>query len=309
MSGISFIPLLIGMYAMSEIISMISRQFKFNEKFVFDKSKIRKGYEKVSKSELFNCLPIIIRSSFIGMFIGAVPGIGQTTSAFLSLNITKNSSKNPEEFGKGSLEAIAATESGNNSVNGTTFIPLLTLGIPGDVITAIMLGAFVVHGLRPGPFLMQDYGPLMYGILLAMVIANIFLYILGNLLIPLFSKIVLTPKEILIPMILVLIVVGGYSINNNLLDLVVILIFGILGYFMKLYGFPLAPFIILFMLGSKIERSLGQTLIKGEGNLNIIFMRPISRFILIITVLFIIYQIYNKYKNSKKGQSVFSNTR
>lgn len=299
MNGISFIPLLIGAYAMSEMIAMISRQFKFGERFIFDKSIIRKGYERVSKSELFSCLPTIIRSSFIGMFIGAVPGIGQSTAAFLSLNIAKNSSKNPEKFGKGALEGIAAAESGNNAVNGTTFIPLLTLGIPGDVITAILLGAFVVHGLRPGPFLMRDYGPLVSAILLSMMVANIFLYIEGKLLLPLFSKIVLTPKEVLIPIILSLIVVGGYSINNSILDLGVILIFGVLGYFMKLYGFPLAPFIILFMLGSMIEISLGQTLIKGGGNLSIIFLRPISRFIIILTVLFIVYQIYNKYFKKK----------
>jgi len=298
--GISFVPLLIGMFALSEIFLLIKKQFINAQKFIFDKSKIKKGFDKLTKSELFNCLPTIIRSSIIGIFIGIIPGIGQPISAFLCYGIAKNRSKNPEKFGKGALEGIAAAESGNNAVDGSTFIPLLTLGIPGDVITAIMLGAFVVQGLRPGPSLMSDYGVEMYGILITMVLANFILFGIASFLIPIFAKLVLMPKEILIPIILSLAVVGAYAINNSTFDLFIAFIFGIVGYVMKLYEFPLSPFVILFLLGDKIERSLGQTLVKGDGSLAILFQQPISAVILIFTILFLLFSVYNNFFKKRK---------
>jgi len=306
MGGISFVPLLIGMFALSEIILLVENQFTSNQKFIFDRSKIKKGFDKLTKSELFNCLPTIIRSSIIGIFIGIIPGIGQPISAFLSYNVAKNNSKNPEKFGKGSLEGVAAAESGNNAVDGSTFIPLLTLGIPGDVITAIILGAFVVQGLRPGPSLMQDYGVEMYAILITMVIANFILFGIASLLIPIFSKLILIRKEVLIPIILSLLVVGGYSINNSIFDLFVIFVFGIMGYVMKKYKFPLSPFVILFLLGDKIERSLGQTLIKGHGSINILFQRPIAAVIILLTILLLFFNVYNSFfrKHKKKNTLV-----
>jgi len=303
LGGISFIPLLIGLFALSEIILLVEKQFTIKQRFIFDKSKIKKGFNKLTKKDFFECFPTIIRSSIIGIFIGAIPGIGQPISAFLCYGIAKNRSKHPEKFGKGALEGVAAAEAGNNAVDGSAFIPLLTLGIPGDVITAIILGAFIAQGLRPGPFLMRDYGVEMYAILVTLVIANFILFGVASLMIPLFQKLVLMPKEMLIPIILTLVVIGGYAVNNSIFDLFIIFIFGIIGYIMKLYEFPLAPFVILFLLGNMIERSLGQTLVKGDGSLAIMFQRPISAVILIFTILFLLFSVYNNFfkKNVKKN--------
>jgi len=299
-SGISFVPMLIGLFAFSELIILTEEQFAQKKKYIVNVVDLKKSESKVTKKEFFQCLPAIMKGSVLGTIVGIIPGIGQPIAAFLSYGVSKNTSKHSEEFGKGTLEGVAAAESGNNAVDGATLVPLLTLGIPGDVITAIMLGAFVAQGLRPGPFLMRDYPVEMYGILTIMVIANIFMLAVALALIPGFQKIIQIPKSILVPLIFTFATVGTYAVNNNPFDLFVMYVFGLLGYVMRKNKFPLAPIVILFLLGSMTERALGQTLIKGQGSLGILFQRPFSATMMVITILVFIFMAYTQYRTSKK---------
>ncbi len=308
MGGISFIPLLIGLFAMSEVLILIEEQYSIKQKFIVKVKDIKKSFSKVSKKEFLECLPAIFKGSVLGSFIGIVPGIGQPIAAFLSYGIAKNTSKHPEKFGKGSLEGVAAAESGNNAVNGATFVPLLTLGIPGDVVTAIMLGAFIAQGLRPGPALMQNYGVEMYGILIAMVLANLLLVGVATLLIPLYQRLVLISKSMLIPIILALAVVGTFAVNNSSFDLLVMFVFGLVGYTMKKYNFPLAPMVILFLLGKRTERALGQTLIKGRGSLMILFKEPVAAFFVVLTIIILLFTIIKSIYDYRKKRTENSNS-
>jgi putative tricarboxylic transport membrane protein len=208
-------------------------------------------------------------------------------SAFVCYATAKKASKHPETFGKGELEGVAAAEAGNNATNGPTMVPLLTLGIPGDATTALLFGAFMAQGLRPGPMLMQEQGPLVYGILVAMLIANILFLVLGYLTIPLFSRVVQVKKAILLPMICIFAFAGSYVFRSDPFDLLVVVFFGIFGYVARKLHFDIASMVMAFILGPILEFSVGQTLNMVEGSLSywLFVNRPIAGAILMIIPL------------------------
>ena len=261
--GLSFVPLLIGLFALSEILLQCERVGEKGQKYITD---IKKSESRVSWVIFRRCIRPIIQGTFIGFFIGIIPALGQPVAALLSYGIAKETSSKPEEFGKGSVEGVAASEAGNNAVDGPTLIPLLTFGIPGDIITAVMLGAFVAQGLRPGPGLMRDYGVQIYGILFSMTIANFVLLLVGLSLLPAFAKVIRIPKGVLLPIVLSLCVVGSYAVNNSVFDLWVMLAFGVIGYFMRKAEIPVAPFVIAFLLGARTEMTFSQALMISQGN-------------------------------------------
>lgn len=280
-SGIPLLPMLIGLFAIPEILQAIEKKMT---SFVAKEFNLKSG-EKLTFREFRGSIRTILRSTAIGTSLGVIPGVGQVVSAFVGYAAAKNASKHPETFGKGELEGIAAAEAANNAVNGPTLVPLLTLGIPGDKITAILLGAFIAQGLRPGPQLFADQGPLVFAILVAMIFANILFLVLGYLTIPLFAKVVTVRKSALLPLTAVFAFAGSYVYRSDPFDLLVLVFFGIFGYAAKKLSFDVTPMIMGFILGPVLEYSFGQTVNLAHGGmLHYIFVaRPVTAGILIAT--------------------------
>ena len=231
-----------------------------------------------------------------------IPGVGQVVAAFVGYAAAKNSSKNPEKFGKGELEGIAAPEAANNAVNGPTLVPLLTLGIPGDNVTAILLGAFVAHGLRPGPELMSEQGSIVFAILMCMLLANILFLILGYFTMPIFSKVVTIKKSYLIPLTIIFAFAGSFVFRHNPVDLYFLLFFGIFGYILKKLEFDVTPLVMAFILAPSLEYAFGQTLSLGDDNIIMFLLseRPIAALIIVSTPVI----TWKLWKRSKKLRDV-----
>lgn len=280
-AGIPLLPLLIGVYALPEILIAIENKATG---FVRQNINAREG-GRLTFQEFKSCFRTICRSTMIGTMIGMIPGVGQVVAAFMGYAAAKNASKTPEEFGKGKLEGVAAAEAANNAVNGPTMVPLLTLGIPGDNITVILIGAFIAQGLRPGPQLMVEQGPLVFAILVAMVFANVLFLFIGYFAIPLFARVVTIRKSILLPLTVVFAFAGSYVPRSDPFDLFVLVIFGAFGYLAKKLKFDVTPMVMAFILGTELEYSFGQTLILAQGNLaQYIFVeRPITAVIFLGT--------------------------
>jgi putative tricarboxylic transport membrane protein len=272
--GWSFIALVIGIFAVAEALTTVERRLTRP----VESGPVRLGDpdHRLSREDWRRSLPVIARTAPIGVFIGAVPGLGAAVSAYLNYGITRSLSKHPERFGKGAIEGVAAAECGNNAVTGATFVPLLTLGIPGDVITAIMLGAFMVHGLLPGPLLFERNSEFVAAFFVMMVVATVLHFVIARLGMPLFVQTVRVPNQILFPIVMVLSITGVYVATSSFFDTYVMLGFGVLGYFMHKFDFPVAPLLIGFILGPLVETGLRQSLIMSRGSLDIFVTRPIS---------------------------------
>ncbi|MCW4629689.1 tripartite tricarboxylate transporter permease [Marinomonas rhodophyticola] len=277
MDGISFIPLLIGLFAIPEVIDFYQRK-------VASKIVINANGKEVSWSEFKRCFKTIVRGSFIGVIIGAIPGSGATAAAFISYSEARRKSPNRENFGKGEIEGVAAAEAGNNGVAGATMIPLLSLGIPGDVVTAIILGAFMIHGLTPGPLMFQDNLSLIYALFIGIMVSSLFLLVVGLGAIKYFSKIADVSKEILFPIIVMFCVYGAYAVNNNTFDIWLMMGFGVLGYIFNKTGIASAPFLIGFILGPMFEDNLRRSLLIGNYDMSIFFRGPITWFFIVLTL-------------------------
>jgi len=287
-SGFPLIPALIGLFAVSEII----RQFGFDKEIVTVKEGDLSNKIQLTFSEFKKSLKTIIRSSFIGVIIGAIPGSGSAISAFLGYNEAVRNSKHPERFGKGEIEGVAAAEAANNAVTGSTLIPLLTLGVPGDTVTAVLLGALMIQGLRPGPLLFERHIEIVYAIFASIIVVNIIMLIVASFGIKWFAKIANVPIKILMPIILVLCFVGSYSVSGNIYDIEVVIGFGILGYFMQKYGFPATPLLLANILGPMAERGLRQSLGLSGGSILIFFSRPITLILLMLTFISLMLPIF-----------------
>lgn len=240
---------------------------------------------RVSIREFLASLRTILRSTGIGSFIGALPGVGSVVASFVSYGMAKRRSKKPEEFGKGSLEGLAAAESGNNAVTGATLIPLLTLGIPGDTITAVMLGAFLIQGLIPGPRLIQQNPGEIYGLFVALLVGNVALLALGYYGLRLFARLANTAKSLVYAVVIPLCVIGSFAVENSVFDTRVMVAFGALGYLMRRTSVPVPPLLIAFVLSPMLETSFKQTLILSRGSLSIFVDRPIALVLGILTIV------------------------
>jgi putative tricarboxylic transport membrane protein len=294
-SGIPLLPMLIGVFALPEILLAVEKKaVAFIERLPGVRDSARSG-ERLTFAEFRRCFRTICRSTAIGTAIGAIPGVGQVVAAFMGYAAAKSASDHPETFGKGELEGVAAAEAANNAVNGPTLVPLLTLGIPGDNITAILLGAFVAQGLRPGPQLFNEQGGLVYAIMIAMVLANVLFLVLGYFLIPLFAKVVTLRKALLLPLTVVFAFAGTYVFRSDPMDLYFLVIFGAFGYAAKKLQFDVTPMVMGFILGPLLEYAFGQTVTLAQGNLTgyLLFDRPIAVAILAVTP-FITYGLWRR---------------
>ncbi len=291
LGGLSFIPVLIGLFALPEIFHYFAT--KASDRI---KPSLMHG-APAGFAEFRRCFKSILRGSLIGVVLGAIPGIGGAPSAFLSYSEARRTSANRENFGKGELEGVAAAEAGNNGVAGATMIPLLALGVPGDVITAVILGAFMIHGLRPGPLLFVENLPLIYALFIGIMLSSAYLFIVGKFTIRAISRISEVPNRILYPVVLVFCLFGSFAINNSLFDVLVMLAMGCVGYAMMLYRFPAAPFLIAFILGPLLEDNFRQSLILSDGGLAILFRSPICILFWILTALSVWFIIRSRSRN------------
>ncbi|NQV56099.1 MAG: tripartite tricarboxylate transporter permease [Rhodospirillales bacterium] len=280
-SGIPLLPMLIGIFALPEIFNGIEK--KASE--IVKSSDLKISGKRLTFAEYKSCFRTICRSTVIGTSIGMIPGVGQVVAAFMGYAAAKNASKTPEKFGTGLLEGVAAPEAANNAVNGPTLVPLLTLGVPGDNLTVILVGAFIAQGLRPGPQLMEEQGPLVFAILLSMVLANILFLFIGYVCIPVFARVVTIRKSLLLPLTLVFAFAGSWVFRAQPFDLAVLVFFGAFGYIAKKLQFDVTPLAMGFILGPTLEYSFGQSFILASGDIfGFIFVeRPITAAIIVIT--------------------------
>jgi hypothetical protein len=268
--GIGFIPVVVGLFAISELLTQSTLLDQ-----VFKRVAL-KAIKLPSMSDYKLTWKTILRSSGIGSFIGVLPAEGGTVASLIGYSEAKRWSKNPEEFGKGSIEGIAGAEAANNAATGGAMVPTLALGIPGSATTAVILTGLIIHGVRPGPDLFRDQPEFLYGIFGAMLISNVLFFIFGFFGAKLFARITLVPNKILWPMIFALSVCGTYSLNQSIIDIWIMLFFGIVGFFMRRYGFSVVPVIIGLILGELVEGTLRQSLVIFDGNWLMFFTRPIA---------------------------------
>lgn len=282
MGGLNFIAVLIGLFAIPEIIAMA-----WNPVAHLGKARTL-GRTKVSFADYKRSFKTIIRGSLIGVFLGSIPGIGSAPAAFLSYSEARRKSPNKANFGKGEIEGVAASEAGNNGVAGATLIPLLALGVPGDVITAIIIGAFMIHGLQPGPMMFILNVDIIYGLFIGLIVSSVFLFLVGSVAIRGFSFVAKVPKRILMPAVLVLCVYGVFAVNNNIFDVGVMFVMGWVGYLMMRYRIPAAPFLIAFILGPLLENNFRQAMLMSGSDPSILFRGPITWFFWGVTVLTVV---------------------
>ncbi len=280
-AGIPLLPMLIGLFALPEIFNGIEKRASA----LINPIHLKISGARLTWAEFRRSIPTIARSTMIGTSIGMIPGVGQVVAAFMGYAAAKNASPTPENYGKGELDGVAAAEAANNSVNGPTLVPLLTLGIPGDNLTVILVGAFIAQGMRPGPELMQEQGALVFAILFAMAIANVLFLIIGYVCIPLFAKVVTMRKSFLLPLTLVFAFAGTWVFRAQPFDLGVLVFFGAFGYIAKKLHFDVTPLAMGFILGPTLEYSFGQSITLSNGALlnYIALERPIAATIFVVT--------------------------
>lgn len=281
--GIDFLIVIIGIYAVGEVMfNYIGIDTPRGKKKEVGKIWITKEQWKKSKWPM-------IRSAPLGFLIGVLPGAGGAIASMISYTTERQISKKPEEFGKGAIEGLAAPESANNAASVGAFIPLLTMGIPGSGTTAVILGAVVMLGIKPGPLLFENDPELVWTFINSMFIGNIFLVILNILLVGLLVKILDTPAKILYPLILVLAFIGTYTLSYSPIDFTFLLIFGLLGLAMKLLSFPIAPLILAVIVGSDMEQNFRKSIVGADSALSIITMSPITIVLTLLTLLSLFY--------------------
>jgi putative tricarboxylic transport membrane protein len=295
LTGVSFIAAIIGIFALSEVIQ------RFADGPTDGKAETKVSTQLPSMVEFLSTKVTLLRSSVIGTIIGALPGVGATTAAFISYSEAFRWSKRPELFGKGSPEGIAAPESGNNAAVGGSMIPLLALGIPGSATTAVMIGGLTIHGIIPGPMLMQNNSDLVYSVFIGMMLANILMLVFGLRAARLFALILKAPYPLVGPAIVVLCMTGVYALNNNIFDVVIMLTFGAVGFFLKTFGLPVASFIIGLVLGPIAEVSLRQGLILADYDFMTMASRPIAGTLLVLSILSLAYGIYGQLRSKGDG--------
>lgn len=294
--GIPLLPALIGLYSVSQALILIeSKSKKISTINTNVKDRILPSLIEFKKIR-----STIFRSSIIGTIVGIIPGAGTSIGSFLSYNEAKRTSKHPEEFGKGSIIGVAASEAGNNAVTGGSLIPLLTLGIPGNAVSAIFLGGLMIHGLVPGPALFTKHSLITYTLIISLFLSNIAMLFIGLWWARYCTKLVNVSVNILAPLIIVLSTIGSYAMRNNLFDVYLMFIFGLLGYIMEKFKFPAAPIVLAIVLGPIAESELSRTLAIYHGNIFPIFARPICIVIIILIIFSFLISVL-RIRKSKKG--------
>ena len=278
MDGLSFIPALIGLFAMASVFSGVEEDLR-------DSERVSLSFAMPKLRRLLGMWKVYLHASVLGSIIGVLPGAGATITSFICYNEVRRFSKNKDQFGKGALEGVAAPEAGNNAVVGGSMVPLLTLGIPGSATTAVLLGALMLHNIQPGPLLFQTNGEIVYGIFAALLVACFAQLLFGLIGVPLWIKVISAPRPLLLSVIAVISVVGSYGYSNSIVDVWVMFGFGLLGYLLKKLDFPIAPIILALVLGGILEENFRRALIVSGGDYSIFVTQPISALLLVMAAL------------------------
>ena len=281
-SGIDLVPMVMGLFGFSQVLHLLARP-----PLTEGVAHAPRGFlsRLPNRQEWRDASGAIGRGSLVGFLVGILPGAGGTISSFVAYAIEKRLSSSPERFGRGAIEGVAAPESANNAATASGFIPLLTLGLPANVVMALMLGAFMLHGITPGPTLLAQKPDMFWGLITSMFVGNVMLLVLNLPLIGIFAKVTRMPPAYLVAVIVLACLVGAYGVNNNAFDIAVMLGFGLFGYYAERSGFSLAPLVLAFVLGPLMETSLRQSLILSQGAFDIFVTRPISAVLLIASLL------------------------
>jgi putative tricarboxylic transport membrane protein len=290
LSGVDFIVVAIGVFALGEVLACIEPRTETPALPVPKKLRNLLPTLQDLKDSRF----AFANGSVLGFLIGVLPGAGSTIASFISYGVEKAVSRRPEQFGKGVVEGVAAPEAANNSETGGALVPMLTLGIPGSSTTAILLAALVLWGFKPGPLFIPENPALFWGLVASMYVGNVMLLVLNLPLVPAFAQVLRTPAYILYPVILGISIVGVYSATGSMLDLVLLVGFGLLGYLMRKLDYPAAPLILGLVLGGAMERALRQSLMMSEGSLSILVTRPISAAMLSLALLILLVPLFGK---------------
>lgn len=303
LSGISFIPLVIGMFGFSQVLQMMSGE-EISEKAEQYVGKLTLKESRLSKKEMIHLLPECFRTSLLGEFVGFLPGAGGTTSAFMAYMMERKINKNRAKMGgkEGTIEGVCASESANNAAAVGAFVPLLSLGIPGSATTAVLLGGLLAWGLKPGPLLFQQQPEFVWGLIGSMYVGNLVCLICGLLCIPILMKVLKIPKKILAPIIIVVCIVGAYANSNNMFDIWIMLAAGVLSYFLQKHGFPITPVVLGFVLAPTFELKVRQALEISNCDMLVFLRSPISLFFLLFAMALCLAPVVMKLvKKQKQG--------
>jgi putative tricarboxylic transport membrane protein len=299
LDGINIVPLAMGLFGIAEVLTMVEGT---EEQGGLVTKSLNFRNLLPTKQELKDSIWPVVRATPLGFILGVLPGGGANLASFISYGVEKRVSKHPERFGTGTIEGVAGPETANNAGTAGAFIPLLTLGLPFNVITALLLAAFMLHGVTPGPMILHKAPEVFWGVVTSMYIANVMLLVLNLPLISVFINILKIPYAILCSLIALVCFIGAFSLAYNPIDVLLMVIFGLMGYLMRKFEYDPAPLILAYVLGPMLERSLRQALIYSNGSLAIFVKRPISAGLLMIAFLSLTSPVFRMaYKKMKTG--------
>lgn len=296
--GLNLVVVTTGLFGIAEVLSNAGR---IGSRDALS-ARIRFRDMLPTAKEARTAIAPALRGSSIGAVLGILPGTGAALSTFVAYAVEKRVSRTPERFGQGAIEGVVAPESANNSAAQTAFVPTLSLGIPGDAIVAIMLGALIIHGIVPGPQLLRDHPDLFWGLVASFLIGNVILLFLNLPLISIWVRILRIPYSVLYPAILAFICVGVYSIRNSVFDVVAATMFGVVGHFMRRLGFPPAPLLLGLVLGPFLEQNFRRSLMLSRGDIMTFVERPISGGIVAVTILIVVYMFWSDFRRSRRSK-------
>lgn len=298
--GISFLLLAMAAFALSEALMNVIENKKMSKE---EKEALNKdiGNLRVTKDEFKEMAPVVGRSSVLGFFVGVLPGAGATIASFLAYGMERSIAnvKDKLMFGKGSIKGLAAPESANNAACSGSFVPLLTLGIPGSGTTAVILGALISYGIQPGPTMYTEQPALFWSVIISMYIGNIVLLVLNLPLIPYIAKLLAMPKQLLTPLVIFFSLIGVYLVTFNTFDIYMMVIFSVIALGLRLIDYPMAPMILGFILGDMMENNLRRALTISDGSLSFLWERPITATILVITIIMLISPLISQFFSAK----------
>ena len=286
LGGIHFLTAMIGLFAIPQLVSNLA---DVKDGAARIQTKLKSVLPRMADLKAIR-MPVTI-GSLTGAFLGILPGAGGPIAAFISYDYARRISKRRDEFGKGAVEGVAAPESANNAVTGGALIPMMTLGIPGDPVTAILIGALIIHGLAPGPLMFIERGDFAFGLIFSFFWANIFNFIIAMTALRFLVKLLATPRALLMPMVAVLCVIGAFALRNNFFDVYVMLFFGLVGLAMRWLDMPVVPLLLALVLGVPLEENLRVALTSSQGDISIFFSSPISVAFLSLSALSIIWSL------------------
>ncbi len=298
--GLNVIALVTGLFGITEVLIQME-SFGRSRMSVASSVNLHLAGAGMQFRSVVKHLWTIVRSSLVGTFIGALPGIGSETSPWVAYGLAKRASKEPEKFGRGAYEGVVAPEAANNAVCAAAMIPMLVFGIPGDIVTAILMSALIAQGLQPGPFLISEHREVIFGLFMSVMFATVALYVFGRLTMRWWIRIMTIPRPLLYSIVVAFCVVGTYSVKSSSFDLAVMLAFGIIGYVMRKLDIAIAPMLLSFVLAKILEESLRRGLVQSDGSILAFFERPITAVILSLTVLVLIAFAVLEFRRRRAG--------